>query len=335
MWTACGRNFGVFGDWRPLPGPAVVGNGNRVCTINPATGAANSYVSGAGVGGYPVASTPDGKSILALQWGIVGTGNSPPQIVVLDATTLAQKSTITLSADSTSTSAIITSTDSKTVYVSEDSWTGIVYAYDIASGTYLGWLSNLFVSPITGGLASGPIGTPDFQAVDNTGLLAGPMEEGVGFLDTSALQTGPVGSDVLNGYLSPATGPSAGGTTILFYPYSDLDTVYFGANKAAQTQPLAGDQFTTVTPTGTPGQVDVSLIYTDGALQILPDAFSYGPTILEGAPNSSTADEGAEPDHLRLRIRTYRQQHTPHRSSSRNWRQTSPDHVLQRECLRS
>jgi len=282
--------FSVTGD-RSLV-LLVIGNGNRVCTIDPITGAANSFVSENGFGGYPVVATSDGKSILALQWGTVGSGNPPPQVVVLDAKTLAQKSTITLTADSTSTSAMITSADSKTVYVSEDAWTGIVYAYDIASGTYLGWLSNLFVSPITGGSASGPIWTPDFQAVDNTGLLAGPMEEGVGFLDTSALRTGPVGSDVLNSYLSPATGSSVGGTTVLLYPYSNLDTIYFGANKAGPTELLAGDQFTTVTPAGTPGPVDVSLLYTDGALQILPDAFSYGPTILEATPNSSTAEGG-------------------------------------------
>ena len=282
--------FSVTGDRSRVL--LVIGNGSRVCTIDPATGAANSYVSSANeFGGYPVVATPDGKSILVFQQGTIVPG-PPPQVIVLDAKTLSQKSTITLSADSTTDSAMIMSADSKTVYVSEDSWTGIVYAYNIASGTLSGWFSNLFVSPITGGSASGPIWTPDFQAVDNTGLLAGPMEEGVGFLDTSALQTGPVGSDVLNGYLSPATGPSAGGTTVLFYPYSDLDTVYFGANKAGQTEPLTGDQFNTVTPSGTPGPVDVSLLYTNGALQILPDAFSYGPTILEATPNSSTAEGG-------------------------------------------
>jgi hypothetical protein len=282
--------FSVTGD-RSLV-LLVIGNGNRVCTIDPHTGAANSFVSENGFGGYPVVATPDGQSILALQWGTIGTGNPPPQVVVLDAKTLAQKSTITLTAESTSTSAMVTSADSKTVYVSEDAWTGIVYAYDIASGQLLGWFSNLFLSPIVGGSASGPIYTPAYQAVDNTGLLAGPMEEGVGFLDTSALQTGPVGPDVLNGYLSPATGSSAGGTTVTLSPYSNLDTIYFGANKAGSTELSAGDLFTTVTPAGPPGPVDVSLLYTNGALQILPDAFSYGPTILEATSNSSTADGG-------------------------------------------
>lgn len=266
-----------------------VGNGNRVCTIDPVTGAANSYVAPNGFGGYPIISTPDGKSILALQWGRIGDGDPPPQIVVLDAKSLTQKLTIPLATDFYRDSAMIASADSKTVYVG---WTGIVYAYDIATGTLLGWLSNLYVPPTAGGPASGPICTPDYQAVDNTGLLAGPLEEGVGFLDTNALQTGPLGSPVTNGYLTPATGPSAGGTTVQFDPYSDLETVYFGANKAGSTKISTGGQYTTVTPVGTPGPVDVSLLYTDGSLQILPEAFSYGPAILEASPDYMTAEGG-------------------------------------------
>jgi len=39
---------------------------------------------------------------------------------------------------------------------------------------------------------------PEMQAMDGTGLIAGPMEEGVGFIDTSTLQTGPVGTTFLN-----------------------------------------------------------------------------------------------------------------------------------------
>lgn len=263
--------------------------GNRICTIDPVTGVANSYS-----GGYPVVSTPDGKSILALEAGTIEIPqyNTPPQIVVLDARTLTQKSTITLSADSTGDSAMIVSADSKTVYISEDPWTGIVYAYDIGSGKLLGWLSNLFVPPIVGGLASGPIFTPDFQAVDTTGLLAGPMEEGVGLLDTSALQTGPVGSDVLNGYLSPAAGPSAGGTTVQIPSWNNVDTIYFGAQKAASIEPVEGALFHAVTPPGTPGPADVYQLRADGTMQILPDAFSYGPVILEASPDSSTADGG-------------------------------------------
>lgn len=281
--------FSVTGD-RSLV-LLVIGNGNRVCTIDPATGAANSYVSSANeYGGYPVVATPDGRSILVFQQGTIVPG-PPPQVIVLDAKTLAQKSTITLSADSTTDSAMMTSADSKTVYVSEDAWTGIVYAYDIASGAYLGWLPNLFVPPIVGGSASGPIWTPDFQAVDNTGMLAGPMEEGVGFLDTSTLQTGPVGLDTLNAYLIPAMGPSTGGTTVQLPFWKNVDTIFFGAHKAV-VESTEGDLANVVTPPGTPGPVDVYQLQTDGTIQIIPEAFSYGPTILEATPNSSTAEGG-------------------------------------------
>ena len=56
-----------------------------------------------------------------------------------------------------------------------------------------------------GGLNVGPSTGSDLQAVDGTGLFAGPMEEGVGFIDTSALQTGPVGTGFANAYPNPAS----------------------------------------------------------------------------------------------------------------------------------
>jgi len=62
-------------------------------------------------------------------------------------------------------------------------------------------MPNLTVEPTSGGFNVGPSSNANLQAFDGTGLLAGPMEEGVGFLDTTELQTGMVGSELLNDYL--------------------------------------------------------------------------------------------------------------------------------------
>jgi hypothetical protein len=59
----------------------VLSAGNSLCTLNTTTGQVNS----APVAGFPVAPTPDGKSLLVLQAGTIGQYQTAPQILVLDA----------------------------------------------------------------------------------------------------------------------------------------------------------------------------------------------------------------------------------------------------------
>jgi hypothetical protein len=118
------------------------------------------------------------------------------------------------------------------------------------------------------------------------------MEEGVGFLDTAALQTGPVGTQFLNAYLSPATGPMAGGTQLQIPSSENLTALYFGKSLASSISQIGNGLFDATTPPGQSGYVDVYGMMSDGGMQILPEAFSYGPTILQATPNSSTAEGG-------------------------------------------
>ena len=267
----------------------VLSAGNSLCTLNTTTGKVNS----APIVGFPVAPTPDGKSLLVLQPGGATSTSPPAQILVLDAGTLSQTAIIQLTAYTTDTTAMFVSPDSTTVFIGEGgAETPIVYAYNIATGVQTGWLPNLFLSPIVAGYTGAPIYSPDFQAIDNTGLLAGPMEEGVGFLDTAALQTGPVGTQFLNAYLNPATGSVAGGTQLQIPSSDNLNELYFGKSLASSISQIGNGLFEATTPPGPSGYVDVYGMMTDGGMQILPEAFSYGPTILEATPNSSTAEGG-------------------------------------------
>jgi hypothetical protein len=256
--------------------------GNSLCAINTSTG----QITGAPVVGIPVVPTPDGTALLALQYGLQA------QVLVLDPKTLAQKSSFALPANVFFGTTMFVSPDSTTVYLTGSDTESTVYAFNIASGAQVGWLSNLFLEPLVGGSGSGPAWSPDFQAMDNTGLLAGPMEEGVGFLDTAALQTGPVGTPFLNAYLNPASGPAAGGTQLQIPSSPDLDALYFGKTLPSSISEVGNGLFEVTTPPGPPGYVDVYGLMTDGSIQILPEAFSYGPTILEATPNSSTAEGG-------------------------------------------
>jgi len=258
--------FTATGDRRLL----VLSSGNNLCTIDPVTDEVNS----ANIVGFPVTPTPDGKSLLVLQYGIAA------QMLVVDPQTLLQTGSFPVVGPSGAN--VVISPDSRTVYITPQLG-GIAYIYDVASGNELGWMPDLYV---------GGIGTW-ISAIDNTGVLAGVTVEGIGFLDAAALQSGSAGMAFLNGYLDPATGPAAGGTSVnMDFPRSlNLAIVYFGQNPATTIDPNP-PLLHAITPPGAPGPVDVVSIMTDGGTQILPEAFNYGPTILEVTPNVSTAEGG-------------------------------------------
>lgn len=274
--------------------------GDSICTLNPATGKVNS----AAVPGLPVVPTPDGKFLLVLQPGDATATSQPAQILVLDTATLSQTAAIQLLNDVPLGSDMLVSPDSSTVFVG----TGglgepYVFSYDIATGAQNGWVSNVGVGG-GGGSDRGSMSGPTFQAMDHTGLLAGVMEEGVGFVDMTALQTGPLpiqtlSSPFLSSYVNPATGPVAGGTPFQIPNVGTEEPAafYFGKNLATMTSSTETGAvgvllFDGTTPPGPAGPTDVYGVMTDGELQIIPEGFSYGPTILEAAPNASTAEGG-------------------------------------------
>jgi hypothetical protein len=278
----CIRNIGVFtvtGD-RSLVVVASVDSDGTICTINPVTGQQIIAQSGTEFV-FSIAPTPDGKSLL------VPTGPTL-QVSVIDAHTLKQTSVFNVNGDAGSAGSMIVSPDSSTLYMENNQF---VYAYNISSGTQIGWLPSLTVEHTSGGIdAVSPLSGPVLQAFDNTGLLAGPMEEGVGFLDTTVLRTGSVGAPFSYDYLTPATGPAAGGTQVqLKYlsAASGLAAAYFGGQTASS---VSGGYATT--PAGSHGSVDFYGVAQDGGTVIIPEGFSYGPTIVEVTPNATTAEGG-------------------------------------------
>lgn len=282
----CVRNIGAFtltGD-RSLIVEGSIDSDGTLCTVDPATGQQTEVSSGREFL-YAVTPTPDGKSLLIPDYT---TGGS---ILVLDAHTLTQTSSFPVVADTSSAASMIVSADSKTLYIYGG---GIVYAYDIASGKLIGWTPYLSVMNTSSGYVVGSMLGPEMQAIDNTGLIAGPVEEGVGFIDTTALQTGPVGTQFLNGYVTPATGPASGGTAVQWNGASSSAPVqaYFGNTPVSNLSVASGGNFSATTPQGPPGPVDIYTLMQDGGEQIIPEGFSYGPTILQASPDASTAEGG-------------------------------------------
>ncbi len=252
-----------------------------LCEMDELSGQTN-YVGGSS---FKFTTTPNGKYILM--------GAYPNGVNVYDAQTLAPLTQFPVNGDTASDAGLVLSADSKTLYVPNGG--GLIYAYDMSSHQQIGWLPNMFVPQTSGGFTVGPATGPNLQAVDGTGLLAGPLEQGVGFIDTSILRTGAVGTQFTNGYLDPATGPPSGGTSIQLYdpnPLAPLSAMFFGPQRATNLSASSSGLISANTPPGSPGPVDVYTFTTDGGFQILPEGFSYGPAILQVSPNVSSAEGG-------------------------------------------
>jgi len=280
--TICGStDANLFGFARTVDRTKILVGSLNLCEVDPSTG--QSIYVAPGASPAPIVTSPDGKYI--------ALPNYPNQVVLLDPNTLHQIGAFDVSDQALSTSALLFSADSATLFIATDT---IVYAYNVSTQQQVGWIPNIFLPPISGGLAGGPINSPNIQAVDGTGLLAGPMEEGVGFIDSFAMNTGPIGTLFTNAYLSPPAGPLAGGTQVQWSgPTTTLNKnkIFFGS-QIATFDSFSGDLLTATTPGGAPGPADVYAYATDGGIQIVPEGFSYGPTILEVTPNAATAEGG-------------------------------------------
>jgi hypothetical protein len=277
----CGTLLNISGFARtPDRKRIVVGSmdsDSTLCVVDTATGA-DQYASTGAVFPVKFTQTPDGNSIIIASWG---------KAYIFDSHNLILKTQFSVAGDTSSASGIFVSADSKTLFVTSDS---IVYAYDLSSQQQVGWLSNILVSANFFGSAFGvgPMAVY-IQAVDGTGLLAGPLEEGVGFLDSAAMHTGPVGKGTVSSVLNPPTGPVAGGTSVSWaVPYSAVDSVYFGKQKAGVVSMPSQGMASATVPEGSAGVVDIYTFGSDGSLQVLPDAFSYGPTIVQVTPDTVT-----------------------------------------------
>jgi hypothetical protein len=262
------------------------GGEGGICELDTTTGQFQSPA----VNGHTfnIFTSPDGNYL-----AVPPAQNGEDWVTLYNAHTLAQVAQIAVSgdADLSTAAGLVFSADSTTLFVPG---TTMVYAYSVATGQQVGWMPNIQVEPTSGGFAVGPISNPFYQVADSTGLLMGPLEEGFGFLDTTRLRSGPVGTAFTNGYLSPDTGPVAGGTQIQLPDPNTLGTLsgmYFVTQAATGLSATSG-VISATTPPGIPGPVGVYTFTSDGGMQLLPDGFSYGPTILEPTPNMSTAEGG-------------------------------------------
>ncbi len=258
--------------------------GGDMCALDPSTG---DYVTSmGGMNGTEVFPTPDGRYI------IVGFNYPYRGAAVLDSHTLATVAEFPVMGDVGTDAAFVISSDSTTLYT--PSIYSVIYGYSLPSGQPQGWLSEIYVPQLGGGITFGPPHSPNLQATDGTGLFAGPLEEGVGFMDLSVLNALPVGSQFGDAELNPASGPASGGSATQWRQpgvLAPISSVYFGLEQATGIS-YSSENIHATSPPGSAGPVDVYTFVSDGAMEVIPEGFNYGPTILEVTPNMSTAEGG-------------------------------------------
>jgi DNA-binding beta-propeller fold protein YncE len=223
--------------------------------------------------------TPDGKRII-----VVGLGGN---VEVFDANTLADLGSFS---NVFGYSAVL-SHDSSTLYTVDRE--ANVLAWDTTTFSQKGWVTSFNVVDLQQAIVAG--------SIDENGLIFGPIGHGVAFIDGSKINKGNRGTQFNVGFLSPNVGPLSGSTTVqteiltpIPPPNITTGTAYIGNAKAAKVS-LSVNRFSGETPRAAKGgAADFTVVLPDGSVRMMPEGFSYGPTIVQVSPNAGSAEGGAQ-----------------------------------------
>jgi hypothetical protein len=254
-------------------------SGGGLCSYDPATEAQLVVVTNAlGIGIENILTPADGQEI------IVGSGST---VRVYAANGLFQTDQFEVGAPNANDFFYYSlSLDGNTLYAISKGGAGSLLAYNWRTHQLIGWTTGMDFLDL--GVGSFP------DAIDETGLVAAVAAHGISFMDAGALHPGAPTSIASNTFLSPSFGPAAGGTNVDFTFIATppaTSAVLFGNQLGPNLAP-AGEGVTVTSPPGLPGPVDVTALLPDGNLVLAPEAFSYGPSIVELATDSTTAEGG-------------------------------------------
>jgi IPT/TIG domain-containing protein len=288
--------FAVSGDRTRILAASIDegGGGEPICSYDPTAKQAVTGAFSPATFVRQIIPTPDGARFF-----LTSNLNGVP---VFDAKTLAMVGQILGPSNAPSNTpslpnaagGAVMSLDGKTLYLVDQSYDSVA-AFDTTSLTFRNWIPAFRISDSQSFVV--------ISAIDETGLILGPMGHGVGFIDSAATTTANGA-----GYLAavtPSTGPVAGGTQLRINPnyggntpYPGITSLYIGQSTvsnviATQSSNTSESLTATTPPSSFTGPVDITGVFKDGTVAIAPEAFSYGPTILEVIPNAATAEGGS------------------------------------------
>lgn len=225
-----------------------------------------------------VAANTDATRYAAVFSGSVGT-----QLFLLDAA-LNQVSVRTTALPH----GIAFSPDGKFLYLSEnDASNPVITILDGHDLHLIGSVSDIAVQG----------GRSEIEFADETQLVFGLINRGVSFLDAASPKTLPSGvpSFAAAPALQPSQGPTLGGTATQLsgQNFESAVQVRFGSQPATSVSVNGSTQILATSPSNSvPGPANVTAYFPSGRLALAPDAFSYGPQILQMLPNAAAKTGG-------------------------------------------
>jgi hypothetical protein len=225
-----------------------------------------------------VASNADGSRFAAV---FASGGNT--QVLLLD-TSLNKTSSYAAA----TVHGIAYSRDGKSLFVSESSSSAsFITILDAQTAQPLGRVPDAWIQ----GVCS------EIEESDESKLVFGLSNRGVSFVDAAAPAALSMNAPVLAAApsLQPSEGPSTGGTSIVLtgQNFSTSAQMKLGTQLVTNASVTGSTQIQASSPPSVSnGAVNVTAYFDNGWLAVAPDAFSYGPQILQILPNAGTSAGG-------------------------------------------
>lgn len=244
-----------------------------------ANGAVIAGPHGLGNGTIPlVAANPDGS-----RFAIDFVANGVSQVLLLDGS-FNQTGSYAASA----VNGMVFSRDGQYLYVSENAGAPpLITVLDGHTLAALGQAPDLWIAGKR----------TEIEDVDSTNLVFGISNRGIALVDAAnpTSLSAVVPSFNLPSAAQPANGPNSGGTviTLIGQNFSSSAQVNFGTQTASAVNISGGTEMNATSPANAAtGAVNVSAYFPNGWIALAPDAFSYGPQILQVLPNAGTSTGG-------------------------------------------
>ena len=176
---------------------------------------------------------------------------------------------------------LVFSPDSAAVYVSEQFGNGFVVSLlDGNNLHFVGRVSDVAISGVQ----------TQLEESDATRLLFGLANRGVSFVDAAATSTLSQNAPAFSTapVAQPSGGPNSGNTSAILTGsnFENGPRVQFGSQSATVQGGSATQVQVTSPASAASGAVNIAAFFSDGWNAVAPDAFSYGPQILELLPNA-------------------------------------------------
>jgi len=241
--------------------------------IYDANGSVLAGPRGLGAGTIPlIAANPDGSRIV-----VVFVSNGASQVLLLDGS-LNQVGSYAISF----INGMVFSRDGQFLFLSENA--GSPPVITVLDGHNLGTIGQVPDLWLSGRRS-------EIEDVDATNLIFGVANRGLAFVD--AATPGPLPTTVPSFAMSPSVQPSEGlnsggtATTLSGQNFATSVQIKFGTQMASDASVASSTVIhATSPPTAASGAVNVTAYFPSGWLALAPDAFSYGPQVLQVLPNA-------------------------------------------------